>query len=293
MMENRDSKREVLSSLGRSISTLLFGFYLVFTLFPLLRIFSLAFQRERETTEGFRWNHLLPTLENFHAMLDLFYGLALDNSITRVCLLESFFHSMMIVGAATILSILSGLPMAYILSRSSYGKMERMTMLLLILRSLSIFMILLPLLFIFHDYTLLDTFIGMVLSYQLILLPLVIYVMYIYFQAISPSILESAEVDGASLFHRNLFIILPMMRPGLLLSIALAFIVGWQQLSIPLLFGGERVRPLTLAMIEIVRYEEVVGPMACASILASLPIFILLFWYLLWSYFTNKKGRTH
>lgn len=292
-MENRDSKREVLSSLGRSISTLLFGFYLVFTLFPLLRIFSLAFQRERETTEGFRWNHLLPTLENFHAMLDLFYGLALDNSITRVCLLESFFHSMMIVGAATILSILSGLPMAYILSRSSYGKMERMTMLLLILRSLSIFMILLPLLFIFHDYTLLDTFIGMVLSYQLILLPLVIYVMYIYFQAISPSILESAEVDGASLFHRNLFIILPMMRPGLLLSIALAFIVGWQQLSIPLLFGGERVRPLTLAMIEIVRYEEVVGPMACASILASLPIFILLFWYLLWSYFTNKKGRTH
>lgn len=292
-MENRDSKREVLSSLGRSISTLLFGFYLVFTLFPLLRIFSLAFQRERETTEGFRWNHLLPTLENFHAMLDLFYGLALDNSITRVCLLESFFHSMMIVGAATILSILSGLPMAYILSRSSYGKRERMTMLLLILRSLSIFMILLPLLFIFHDYTLLDTFIGMVLSYQLILLPLVIYVMYIYFQAISPSILESAEVDGASLFHRNLFIILPMMRPGLLLSIALAFIVGWQQLSIPLLFGGERVRPLTLAMIEIVRYEEVVGPMACASILASLPIFILLFWYLLWSYFTNKKGRTH
>lgn len=287
-MSRRGFTMERLESLWRPFSSLLFGLYLFFTVFPFFRIFSLAFQPKEGAQEGLLAFLYLPTFDNARSILtDVFYGLSLHNEVTEVYLAHSLFTSLIIVCGAAVLSIFIGAPVAYFFWKTSFVTIKKMIMILLALRSLSLFFVLFSLLFVFWYFHLFETYWGMILSYQLPLLPLVIFILLIYFRNIPPSIIESAEIDGAPLLSRALFLLLPMIKPGLLLSLALAFLVGWQQLTIPLLLGGESIKPLTVAIVEILKYGEVVGPMASASLFISLPVFIMIAGYMLWNFFKS------
>jgi multiple sugar transport system permease protein len=90
-------------------------------------------------------------------------------------------------------------------------------------------------------------------------------------------ILESARIDGASLWQQFLRIVLPLSGPGLgaLVALVTAFTWGDLQLSLVLMQTPDRF-PVTLAVTQLVgRASPGLQPIAAAGLISLLPLLIL------------------
>ena len=80
----------------------------------------------------------------------------------------------------------------------------------------------LPFLVLYSELALLDTRIGLILVYTLMVLPIVIWIMRDQFSAIPIELEEAALVDGLGLWGAFLQIILPIALPGMVAAFILS-----------------------------------------------------------------------
>jgi multiple sugar transport system permease protein len=87
----------------------------------------------------------------------------------------------------------------------------------------------LPFLVLYKELALLDTSIGLILLYTLMVLPIVIWIMRDQFRAIPVELEEAALVDGLSIWGAFLRIVLPISVPGMVAAFILALILCWNE----------------------------------------------------------------
>lgn len=111
--------------------------------------------------------------------------------------------------------------------------------------------------------------------YQLISMPLLIWVVRGYFEDISVEIEYAAQVDGYSwyqIFFKNL---VPLIKPGLVSAALLAFIFAWNCFTFPLMLGGTNVQPITVAITKFLGTDSAhYGQLAVAATISALPAII-------------------
>ena len=139
-------------------------------------------------------------------------------STVRDEFLKRFANSIVSSVGASLLAVWIGSLAAYGLSRFAYrfGPMRNKDIAFFFLSQLILppVVLALPFLVLYKELALLDTRIGLILLYTLMVLPIVVWVMRDQFGAIPIELEEAALVDGLSVWGAFLRIVLPLALPG-------------------------------------------------------------------------------
>lgn len=248
--------------LGKISRNLLLAIYAVFALFPLLWMVIITFKSDAEMyTTTFLFH---PTLENYKAVLmgtDYF---------------KSFMDNVIVSSGAVLVSVLVGVPAAYALARFNFKGKENLAFTILSFKFAPEILVILPLFMIYQKLHLYDTYFGLIWVYQLITMPLLIWVVRGYFEDISVEIEQAAQLDGYPWYHVFLKILLPLIKPGLVAAGLLAFIFAWNSFTFSLLLSGFKIQTVTVASLKYIASDTVhYGQMAVAATVATLPEVIL------------------
>lgn len=239
----------------------LLAIYAIFALFPLLWMLILSFKADTEMfTTTFVFH---PTLSNY----------------TEVLMKTDYFSymidSLIVSGGAVIISVLAGVPAAYALARYDFKKKEDIAFQILSFKFAPEILVVLPLFMIYQKLGLYDTYFGLIWVYQLICMPLLIWVVRGYFEDISVEIEHAAQVDGYSWYQIFFKMLLPLIKPGLVSSALLAFIFAWNSFTFPLMLAGIHIQPITVAVTKYLGTDTAhYGQLAVAATISALPAII-------------------
>nr|WP_313885776.1 carbohydrate ABC transporter permease [Fodinicola feengrottensis] len=94
-----------------------------------------------------------------------------------------------------------------------------------------------------------------------------------YVSALPIELEEAAAVDGASRPRILLSVVLPLLRPGIIATAMFAFISAWNEFffALVLLKSDTLTLPLVLARFVGAEGKVSLGPLAAASVFATLP----------------------
>ena len=180
-----------------------------------------------------------------------------------------------VLGTVTV-SITCSTLTAYALARYKFRGKEDLAFTFLSFRFAPELVVIIPLSVIYRQLGLYDTYFGIMWVYQLVTLPLLIWVLRSYFEDISPDIEQAAMIDGYSWWHVFFRVLLPLVRPGLAAAALLAFIFAWNNFIFPLVLGGSNVQTVTVASLGYMSSAQgFFNRMAAASVISSLPQMIL------------------
>lgn len=232
--------------------------YALFALFPLVWMLICTFKSDAQMYNTvFRFT---PTLENYQAVLigtDYF---------------KAFLQNLAVSGGAVLLTVLAGVPAAYALARYNFKKKEDIAFTILSFKFAPEIMVILPVFLIFQKIGLYDSYFGLIWVYQLITMPLLIWVVRGYFEDISVEIEQAAQLDGYSWFDVFFRTLLPLIKPGLVASGLLAFIFAWNSFTFPLVLSGFKIQTITITSLRYIASDTVhYGQVAVASAIAVLP----------------------
>lgn len=248
--------------------------YFIGALFPVVWVFSLAF---KETSQILTWPPQFifsPTLENFR---NLFSGLTGGNTgSSTVAFLHNFTNSLIISFGAVILSVLVGVPATYAIARYKFKGKEDLAFTILSFRFAPELMVIIPIYIFFQKLNLLDTYIGLIWVYQLITLPMIVWILRGYIEDVSRELEEACWLDGFGRVRTFFRVILPLIRPGIAASGLLAFIYAWNNFVFAVLLGGSRTAPVTVGAMQFISADALrYGDMAAAIVLAAIPALAL------------------
>ena len=135
-----------------------------------------------------------------------------------------------------------------------------------------------PLYLIATDAGLLDTYLGLIITYVALGLPLVTWVLFGYFDTLPREIDESARIDGIGPIGLLLRIILPMSLPALVTTGLLAFIAAWNEFMFALAFTSSidhQTIPVGIANFTSL-YFVPWGDISAASVVVTIPLIALV-----------------
>lgn len=103
-----------------------------------------------------------------------------------------------------------------------------------------------PVYMMFQTVRLLDTHIAIILTYTVVNLPIVVWLMYDFFSGIPKDLEESAQLDGASHFTVFYEIVLPLARTGLAATTLLVLIFSWNEYIVALFLSTTNAQTMPI-----------------------------------------------
>lgn len=220
--------------LSRVVIYSLLILWAIICIFPIYWTLTTSFKMAPDVMKGnlVPWWDYIPRWRGWKSL-----GLSPDTifnvSTVREEFLKRFFNSVLISVSASALAVMLGSLAAYGLSRFSYrfGFMRNSDISFFFLSQLILppVVLALPFLVLYRQLALLDSAIGMILIYTLMVLPIVIWIMRDQFSAIPVELEEAALVDGLSIWGAFLRIIFPLALPGMVAAFILSLVLCWNE----------------------------------------------------------------
>ena len=190
--------------------------------------------------------------------------------------LRSFGNSMIVALASTGLSLVLAIPAAYGASLGSARLGARFLLFALVTRMVPQVSLGLPLFGAMRALGLLDTRFGLVLAHATLGLPLAIWMLAAFFEAVPQELDEAARIDGCTRLGALLRVILPVTGGGIAITALFAFIASWNEFLYALLLTARRATtaPLVIAQFK-TAYGLDWGPMTAIAVLYSAPVILV------------------
>lgn len=237
--------------------------YTAFALFPLLWIFLMSLKTQRDVIATPPKFIFTPTFQNYAEVL------------SRPDFLVPLKNTVIVTLGALLLSVIIGLPAAYALARMEFRGKEDLAFSFLSLRFAPELIVLLPLFVIYQSFGLYDTYIGLILVYQLITFPLMVWMMRSFLEDVPKELEEAVQLDGGSWFTSFRMIVTRIALPGLAASCVLSFIYAWNHFVFALVLASDRT-VITGGLLQFISFEQIQwGAMAAGVMLAIIPEFII------------------
>jgi len=203
-------------------------------LFPIYWTVTTSFKVAVNVTQG----HLIPWVDfepDWKGWRSL--GLSPDTigetSTVREEFLKRFENSILASIGASLLAVVIGSLAAYGLSRFEYkfGPWRNKDISFFFLSQLILppVVLAMPFLVLYKELALLDTKIGLILVYTLMVLPIVIWIMRDQFNTIPIELEQAALVDGCTMWGAFLRIVLPIALPGMVAAFILSVVLCWNE----------------------------------------------------------------
>lgn len=197
--------------------------------------------------------------------------------IQRGKLIQSFINSMVYATSATVICTFLSALAAYVLARNR-TPVNRFIYFFLVMG------IAMPLNFftltrIMQVTGLINTQLGIIILYTAIQIPLNVFLIYGFVDAISREIDEAAIMDGCTPFQLFFSVILPLLRPVLITAGILNFVQVWNDFLLPLYYlNNTTTWPMTLAVYNFFgQYQQDWNLVSADIVLTVLPVLVIYF----------------
>ncbi len=209
-------------------------FWAFICLFPIYWTVSTSFKIAPDVMKGsiVPWLDFMPDWKGWRSL-----GMSPDtifkDSTVRDEFMKRFGNSVITSVSASLLAVIIGSLAAYGLSRFSYkiGWMRNKDISFFFLSQLILppVVLALPFLVLYKELGMLDSTIGLILLYTLMVLPIVIWIMRDQFGGIPVELEEAALVDGLSVWGAFIRIVVPIALPGMVAAFILSLVLCWNE----------------------------------------------------------------
>ena len=218
------------------------------------------------------WIPRSPTLKNYKAIL--FGGVRTSKTIRYFK--KALINSVIIASSVTIFCLIIGSMASYSLTRLKFRGRQPFFLLILTVQMVPAVGIVIPFYIVMMNFRLLDTHLGLFITYCSFALPFVIWIMMRYFQTIPVNLEDAARIDGCSRLGALVRVVLPLAAPGLAATGIFAFIVAWNEFFFALILTSINAKTLPVLVSE---FSSKFGAdylmMSTGGVLASIPPVVL------------------
>jgi len=218
------------------------------------------------------WIPHSPTLKNYKAIL--FGGVRTSKTIRYFK--NALINSVIIASSVTIFCLIIGSMASYSLTRLKFRGRQPFFLLILTVQMVPAVSIIIPFYIVMMNFRLLDTHLGLFITYCSFTLPFVIWIMMRYFQTIPVNLEDAARIDGCSRLGALVRVVLPLAAPGLAATGIFAFIVAWNEFFFALILTSINAKTLPVLVSE---FSSKFGAdylmMSTGGVLASIPPVVL------------------
>jgi multiple sugar transport system permease protein len=265
------------SALERALRAIAVGAILIFFLFPIFWIFLMSFQTNENILRIPPSLFFKPTLSNYQALITGQLQTTAGN--IDIAFMQNLWNSVLLSTVSVGLALVLGVPAAYAFARYKFRLSEDIAFTLLSFRFAPPLLVLLPLSLYYQQIGLTDTYVGLIWVYQLIALPLILWIVRGYFEDISPDIESAYRVAGHSWIRTFTRIAVPLAGPGIAAAGLLAFIFCWNNFVFALVLASADKQPVTVGALAFVTASGIqYGQIAAAIVLSITPTLAIALW---------------
>ncbi|MEM0501805.1 MAG: carbohydrate ABC transporter permease [Ignisphaera sp.] len=258
---------------SKALKYIVIGVFALWTLVPLTWIVSLAFKSYAE----WRVSYFVPknpTVDNFVLLFKPQELLGKYGVMGATAIIESatkpLLNSLVVTVAATVLSVFVGFFTAYGASR--YRAPGPFTLFFTLLtRMLPPAIFITPIMVYYSNLGMLDTYFGLVFLYSAVTVTYAIWILKGFIDAIPVEWEEAAMLEGATPTKVLFRVVLPLVRPGLVVAGLFIFLLTWSELLFALVLTN--INAVTLS-VHISKYVGAVGqlfgPQAALALIGSI-----------------------
>ena len=233
--------------------------------FPVLWALLTSFKTERDVLAYPPKFVFVPTLDNYREVL---FGAS--------SILPNLASSLVVATLATLLTMLFAVPAGYALGRLRYPAKRASGFYVLATQMLPPVGLVIPYYLALQKVGMLDTYTGLVAMYLTFSLPFAIWLMVSYFEDVPLEMEEAALLDRAGRLRALWYVILPQVRGGIAVTTIFVFLNAWNEFMFAVVLGGNRVRPVTVAMFNFISVEQTQwARLAAGAMLAMAPVILL------------------
>ena len=188
-------------------------------------------------------------------------------------------NSLIISILTSFLCLILGFPAAYSLSRLNLPAKNIILGSLISIYFLPTILFVIPLFVILVSYQLDDTILSLAVPYTAFILPFVIWILKSFIDKLPIEVEEAAKIDGCSTFQILIYIIFPLLRPGIIAAFIFAFILSWVEFLTPLIFTNNlKISTVALGLFRST-IDIKIGQQAAAAIITLIPVTILMIFF--------------
>jgi ABC-type glycerol-3-phosphate transport system permease component len=241
--------------------------YLFITLAPLIWVLSTSFKPNEEAI-SFPPKLLpdAPTLDNYLFVL------------TDPKLVTSLFNSLLVSIGGTGLSVAVSALGGYAFARFEFKGKNLLMSTILGLFMIPVVINIIPLYIMLANVGLLNSLLALVLTFQILIIPLNIFLLKNYFETIPKELEEAALIDGCSKLRALWHIIVPMSMPGFLIAGILSFRFSWNEFVLPIVLSNKPdVMVFQVALYQFISlYRIDWGYLTAGITIALIPVVVLM-----------------
>ena len=249
--------------IGAWVDRVMLALVLTLLAVPVLWVLLSAFKPRTEVAALPPHLFVRPTLENF---VELF---------GRTDFGQNTLNSLIVAGGSTLLGLALAAPASFAMA---WHRLSWPATATLFARMAPGALFLLPWFLMFSDLGLTGSHLVLILTHAVITLPVAIWVLLPYFEAMPRDLVESAQVDGASSVQALVKVALPVAAPGIVVAAILCFVFSWNYFLFALVLSGFDTKTAIVASFNFVG-EGVTNwgaLMAAAVVIAAPPLILTL-----------------
>lgn len=236
-----------------------------FAVAPIIWTFLTSIKREQDiVTRDLQYLPQVVTLENY---INIWQRSGFPTLIT---------NSVITTTLTLLICLTIGSLAAYAFSRFRFRGRTVLLMSYLVIRMFPAVLLIIPLFIILRDIGLLDKREGLALAYTTFLLPLCVWMMKGFFDAIPIDLEEAARIDGCTRLGALVRVVLPLARSGLVATAVFIGIAAWNEYLFALMLTtgqGSRTWPVGIQLM-VGEFQLAWGQFSAGGILSIIPIMI-------------------
>ena len=208
-------------------------FVAIVFLFPLYWLFMNSFKSNNEILNISFFPHY-PTIRPW------------VDQLTSRDFLKSLSNSFLIAAFSMTISLFLGVTAAYGMARFYIPGKSGILMTFLVTQMMPASLLLMPMFLVFSRLSWLNTYQAPAIAISSGSIPFIVITLRPYFMSIPKSLDDAARIDGCNAFTSFIYIMLPIIRTGIITIVVISFLHGWNDLIYSMTFNtNEAMRPLT------------------------------------------------
>ncbi|MCK4420090.1 carbohydrate ABC transporter permease [Candidatus Aerophobetes bacterium] len=249
---------------------------LLWCLFPYYWMFTTAFKVEEDYfAYPPVWFPSPPSLKNFRVIFLKQVTSIVGIGGIAVDIIPPLMNSIAIAVGSAVISVLMGALAGFALSRFKFRGRENIAFWIFTMRMLPPIAIIIPYFVIMKSYRLIDTHLGLIITYLIFNLPLAVWLLMRYFEDIPIEIEDAALTDGCSKLQAFRLVLLPLARPGIIATFLFCLIFSWNEYLFALILTRAQSETLPILLASFVAHKGVAwGPLAASGLIATFPILL-------------------
>lgn len=183
-------------------------------------------------------------------------------------------NSIVVSLITAVLSVVVSMYMGYAFSKYRFRGRTSLMYFVLSSQMFPQALLLITLYLVFAQFGLLNSYVALIVSFTTFTLPLCVWMLKGFFDALPDDLIEAARIDGAGpwrIFHS---VIMPLAAPGLVASGLFAFVRGWNDFIFALTLAGPEFMTLPPGLVNTYISEANTAwpELMAASLLVSVPV---------------------